>query len=157
MRQTMSARWCLFALIPTMSNLPPDQIGPKQPELEPTPASSPAAAQTKAPADRSDLPHAAVSVLLAVFNQQNSVETSVSAWRDFLESLGRDYEILLVDDCSTDQSLARAEALVNTTPRLRVFHHMSRTGYGGAMRTALGHARFPLFAFTTLDTRYHAH
>ena len=114
------------------------------------------AAETKATIDRTHLPDAAISVLLAVFNQENSVETAVTAWRDFLETLGRDYEILLVDDCSTDQSLARAEALVSTTPRLRVFHHTSRTGYGGAMRTALAQARFPLFAFTTCDAGYHA-
>ena len=95
-------------------------------------------------------------MFLAVFNQENAVEQAVSSWRDFLETLGRDYEILLVDDCSTDQSLTRAEALVSSTPRLRVFHHASRSGYGGAMRTALAHARFPLFAFTTCDARYRA-
>jgi glycosyltransferase involved in cell wall biosynthesis len=95
-------------------------------------------------------------VLLAVFNQENSVETAVLAWRDFLDTLGREYEIILVDDCSSDRSLARAEALAGITPRLRVFHHASRTGYGGAMRTALAHARFPLFAFSTCDVRYQA-
>src|SRR5262249_40244841 len=84
------------------------------------------------------------------------VQTAVTAWRDFLESMGRDYEILLVDDCSTDQSVARAEALVSAVPRLRVFHHTSRTGYRGAMRAALAQTRFPLFSLTTCDTRYQA-
>jgi hypothetical protein len=119
-------------------------------------ASSPAPVATKTTIDRSHLPDAAISVFLAVFNQEKSVETAVSAWRDFLETLGRDYEILLVDDCSSDRSLARAESLVGSTPRLRVFHHTSRTGYGGAMRTALANARFPLFAFSTCDARYQA-
>lgn len=114
------------------------------------------AAATKTNIDRTHLPDAAISVFLAVFNQENSVESSVVAWRDFLETLARDYEILLVDDSSDDRSLAKAEALASTTPRLRVFHHTSRTGYGGAMRTALAHARYPLFAFTTCDVRYRA-
>jgi hypothetical protein len=114
------------------------------------------AAEPEKVIDRTHLPEASISVLLAVFNQQNSVQATVTAWRDYLDSLGRDYEILLVDDCSTDQSLARAEGLVVTVPRLRVFHHTVRTGYGGAMRTALAQAQFPLFAFTTCDTRYRA-
>jgi Glycosyl transferase family 2 len=138
-----------------MSNLPPEATGQKQPEPDPSAPSSPAAG-TKTNIDRTHLPDASISVFLAVFNQQNAIENAVSIWRDFLESLGRDYEILLVDDCSTDQSLARAETLVSTIPRLRVFHHTSRTGYGGTMRTALAHARFHLFAFTTCDARYQA-
>jgi hypothetical protein len=139
-----------------MSNLLSELTGPQQSVPDPKPASSAVPTETKTTIDRTHLPDASVSVLLAVFNQQNSVEPAICAWRDFLEALGRDYEILLVDDCSTDQSLARAETLVGTTPRLRVFHHTSRIGYGGAMRTALAHARFPLFAFTTCDARYHA-
>ena len=52
-----------------------------------------------------------------------------------------DYEIVMVDDGSPDDSLARARALVDADPRVRVVELSRNFGHHRAMMTGLDHAR----------------
>jgi glycosyltransferase involved in cell wall biosynthesis len=95
-----------------------------------------------------------VSVVLLTHNAGGEVEGAVGAWAAYLDTLGREYELLLVDDGSSDGTAAAAESLPARLPRLRVFRHVTRRGIGAALRTALAEARHPLFLYTTADRRY---
>ncbi len=53
-----------------------------------------------------------ISVILLVRNEQPHLEAVVADWSALLDGLKIDYEILLVDDGSTDGTGALAEALV---------------------------------------------
>lgn len=62
------------------------------------------------------------------------------------------YEIIVVDDCSSDatpQILAR-----QSDPRLRVVRHRQNRGKGGAIQTALEHARGDVVIIQDADTEY---
>jgi len=62
------------------------------------------------------------------------------------------YEIIAVDDCSTDstpQILAR-----QTDPRLRVIRHEQNRGKGGGIQTALAQARGDVVIIQDADTEY---
>ena len=65
----------------------------------------------------------------------------VSAWAAHLDGMNRDYQLLLVDDGSTDGTAARAEALREKFPRLEVLRHDAPRGVGAALRTALAAAK----------------
>jgi putative glycosyltransferase len=56
-------------------------------------------------------------------------------------SLGLDYEILLVDDGSPDDSLARAVAIAERDPRVRIVELARNFGHHRAMMIGLEHSR----------------
>src|SRR5206468_724433 len=64
------------------------------------------------------------------------------------------YEIILVDDGSTDRTGAAAEALGARDVRLRVLRHGDHRGQGAALRTGLAAATKPLLFYTTADRQY---
>jgi glycosyltransferase involved in cell wall biosynthesis len=97
---------------------------------------------------------APLSVLLLAHNEAGHLESVLAAWTAQLDGLNRDYEILLVDDGSSDQTGALAESLVEKYPRLRVFRHPQHQGLGAALRTGLAEARHPLLLTVPCDEQY---
>jgi glycosyltransferase involved in cell wall biosynthesis len=95
-----------------------------------------------------------LSVVLRAQNAGTHLESIVSDWVTFLNGLNREYEILLVDDGSTDETARLLSTLSDRHRRLRVLRHNESRGSGAALRTALGTARHPLLFFTICDPRY---
>jgi glycosyltransferase involved in cell wall biosynthesis len=96
-----------------------------------------------------------LSVVLPAFNQEASLEKTLTGWLTYLESLGREYEILVVDDGSTDHTAERAETLARQHPRLRVLRQTNPVGYGAALRTGLAATQHPLFFYADCTNAYH--
>jgi glycosyltransferase involved in cell wall biosynthesis len=71
-----------------------------------------------------------------------------------LTTLTADYEILLIDDGSTDASGAIADRLAQTIKELRVIHHPNNQGYGAALRTGFSNASKDLIFYTDGDGQY---
>ena len=65
-----------------------------------------------------------------------------------------DLEITVVDDGSTDRTGAIADELAVKDPRVRVIHHGTRRGYGGAVRSGLVAATKPWVFFTDGDRQF---
>src|SRR5262245_56804694 len=103
------------------------------------------------PFDRPPIAQAPISLVLPVWNDEAVVEPVLRDWVAYLQSLGRDYELLLVDDGSTDQTAARAEAVGGG---VRVLRHADHRGVGAALRTGIAEARHPLLAYTDTDSVY---
>jgi glycosyltransferase involved in cell wall biosynthesis len=101
-----------------------------------------------------ELPAEPVSVVVPVHNAAAVLDKAVGVWLDALGKLGRDYELIVVDDGSTDGTAERAEQLAARRPQVRLQRHESRRGFGACLRTALGESRHPLFFYTALDYPY---
>ncbi len=95
-----------------------------------------------------------LSVVLLAHNPANHLETVLSSWVTVLGGLERDYELILVDDGSTDETAALTDKLASNDRCLRVLHHATRQGEGAALRTALTVARHPLLFYTLCDPHY---
>jgi glycosyltransferase involved in cell wall biosynthesis len=95
-----------------------------------------------------------ISVALLARDEEAHLDAVVTEWAALLDGLGRDYEILLVDDGSADGTAAVAEGLAARLPRLRVLRHAERRGRGAALRTAVAEATRPLLFCTTADRQY---
>jgi glycosyltransferase involved in cell wall biosynthesis len=97
---------------------------------------------------------APITAVLAVHDLGACLEEVVSGWVATLESLGCGYEILLVDDGSTDQTPARAEALAAKEGFVRLLRHAQHRGFGAALRTGLEAARHPLLLYCPCTPSY---
>jgi dolichol-phosphate mannosyltransferase len=89
----------------------------------------------------------AVSVVVPVRNEAGNIAALVAEIDAALA--GTDYEIVYVNDGSTDSTEAELTALMARQPRLRQIRHKQSCGQSAAVRTGVAHARAPLVV--TLD------
>lgn len=83
-------------------------------------------------------PH--LSVIVPFFNEQDSVAPLYRAIISAVEPLGISFEMVFVDDRSTDATLARAISLARADPRVRIVKFRRNYGQTAAMAAGLEHA-----------------
>ena len=89
-----------------------------------------------------------LSVVIPVLNEADNVGPLADEVRAALD--GRlAWEIVFVDDGSTDPTAERVRALSGADPRIRLVRHRARCGQSAAVRTGVGAAAAPWIA--TLD------
>jgi dolichol-phosphate mannosyltransferase len=89
-----------------------------------------------------------LSVVVPVHNEAENLKPLLDEIASALENVC-DYEIVYVDDGSTDDTLARLTALRSDFPRLRVLHHKKGCGQSTALLTGIRTAHGA--AIATLD------
>ncbi|HEY2941632.1 MAG TPA: glycosyltransferase family 2 protein [Vicinamibacteria bacterium] len=82
-----------------------------------------------------------ISVVIPVYNEAENVADLHRELTSSLLSLGQPYEIILVDDGSTDSSLERLLALESADPRVRVLRLRRNFGQTAAFSAGFDHAR----------------
>lgn len=90
-----------------------------------------------------------LSVLVPAFNEAAVIAETVRRIRDTMDQTGVVYELLVIDDGSTDDTAARAEA-----EGVQVIRHPSNGGYGRALKTGMRHARYDWCAIVDADGSY---
>jgi glycosyltransferase involved in cell wall biosynthesis len=103
------------------------------------------------PADGPDL-----TVVLMTYNECITVAPVAAELRSALEALGRPWELLIVDDGSTDGSGAVAERLAAEDHRVRVITHAVNGGLGAVYRTGFAAARGRHVTFFPADGQFPA-
>ena len=97
-----------------------------------------------------------LSVVVMAYNEVLSLESTCREIREVLDRLGVSWEILVVDDGSTDGTALRADALVEREPRMRVIHHQPNQGLGGVYRTGFAETRGEYVTFFPADGQFPA-
>lgn len=104
-----------------------------------------------------DAARSGISLVIPTFNEAATIEQAVQEADAALGSLFGDFEVLVVDDGSTDDTTAILAHLQLEYAHLRLLHHPVNRGYGAALRTGFAAARFPLVAFTDADCQFDLH
>ncbi len=91
-----------------------------------------------------------VSVVLPVYNEKGHLRTEIDRIRAALDASSYSYEILVVDDGSSDGS----ETELPTIPGIRLIRHATNRGSGAARRTGTTAARGRVVVWTDVDMTY---
>lgn len=95
-----------------------------------------------------------VSVLVTVYNREKYLRDCIQS---ILNSSFTDFEVIVVDDCSQDGSLALARELALADQRVRVFANESNLGDYGNRREAASKARGRYLKYVDADDLIYAH
>ncbi len=88
------------------------------------------------------------------YNAGPELDDVLVGWENYLTDLSRPYEILLVDDASTDDTAARAETFAGRNPNIRVLRLEQHGGAGAALRAGFRAVRHPLVLTVACDKQY---
>lgn len=92
-----------------------------------------------------------LSVVCPFFDEEKILEQAIRVLHARLEAFAPSSELIVVDDGSTDGSLAVAEGLRAQLPRLRVLTYEHNRGRGHALRAGLAQARGAIVVTTEID------
>lgn len=98
----------------------------------------------------------AYSILIPCYNEQGAIRDTIEAVVAACEASLPEgsFEVLVIDDGSTDASAAVIETAAETDSRVRLVRHRKNKGYGAALKTGLGVARGGWIAITDADGTY---
>lgn len=98
---------------------------------------------------------ARLSYFFPAHNEEANIEGLVEEALATLPSLAETFEIIAVNDGSRDGTAALADALAVRHPGVvRAVHHPTNLGYGAALRSGFGAARYDLIVFTDGDRQF---
>ena len=114
--------------------------------LDTYPAAGPAPARDK------DAPF--VSIVLPCYNEEGHVIAEVERISAAMDASGYTYELLAVDDCSTDETLKRLYEAAPRFPNMEVVHFYRNGGSGVVRRIGTQRARGQIVVWTDADMTY---
>jgi len=95
-----------------------------------------------------------LSVVLPAYNEEANVASAVEQVSAVAQQLGVDYEIILVNDGSTDRTGEIGRELAERIPNFRLVEHYPNRGYGGSLKAGFAAATKRLIAFVPADNQF---
>ncbi len=95
-----------------------------------------------------------LTIIAPMFNEEESIGETVRRVREAMAAFAGTWELVMVDDGSTDGSRARAEAEAASDPRVRVVGYTPNAGRGRALRTGFAVARGRCVVTVDFDLSY---
>ena len=78
-----------------------------------------------------------LSVFFPAYNEEKNISQTITRAVDFLTRKKIDYEIIVVDDGSTDQTASVVKKLRTANQKIKLVQHKLNRGYGGALKTGI--------------------
>ena len=95
-----------------------------------------------------------ITVFFPCYNERDNVARVTERAIAVLDNLQADYEIVIVDDGSTDGTGQNADDLAARHARVRVVHHERNLGYGAALQSGFRAATKQLVFYTDGDGQF---
>ena len=95
-----------------------------------------------------------ISVFFPAYNDAGTIGSLVLAALHVLPEITDDYEVIVVNDGSSDYTAQVLDELAERFPHFKPVHHQQNRGYGGALRTGFATASKELVFYTDGDAQY---
>jgi glycosyltransferase involved in cell wall biosynthesis len=95
-----------------------------------------------------------ITEIILAFEDAPALPELIRAMNAALPALADEYEIIIVDDGSTDGTASLVGSLRPEIPRLRLIRHEKNCGVGAAFRSGVLAARFDVIGYTDGDAQY---
>ncbi len=92
-----------------------------------------------------------ISVVMPAYNEEMSIVDAVKQNIETFSSQNLDYEIVIIDDNSTDRSWEIIKELAEKNPEVFCYHHEKNLGPGGALQTGVTKAKKEYIIFVPFD------
>ena len=95
-----------------------------------------------------------VSLIIPMYNESSIIEEAVRTFSEYMKKTFKDFELIFVDDGSTDGCGDVVEAAHEKDARIRLCRYTPNHGKGYAVRTGVLAAEGDLILFTDCDNAY---
>lgn len=95
-----------------------------------------------------------ISVFFPCYNEEKNIGMLLEKSLLFLPEIAYDYEIIVIDDGSSDATLKIAQNISQKNPKVKVIRHETNRGYGAALRTGFENSEKEYIFFTDSDNQF---
>lgn len=95
-----------------------------------------------------------LSIFFPFWNEEKNIEKVIKSAIPIAPKVADKWEIIMVDDGSSDNTLKIARRLASQDPRLRVVSHKPNRGYGAALKEGFENAKYDLVVFNDGDGQF---
>jgi glycosyltransferase involved in cell wall biosynthesis len=98
-----------------------------------------------------------VSLVIPMFNEEENIEHAIACAIEALEDCSDDWEVIIVNDASTDDSGGIVERLARAEPRIRLLQHQVNRKLGATLRTGYAAVGKSLAVYMDADLPFDPH
>lgn len=95
-----------------------------------------------------------ISIFFPIFNNEKTIQNLVYDTIKTVNLITDDYEVILVNDGSNDNSKKICDELSNHNNKVKVVHHDSNKDYGSALKSGFTHSSKNIIFYTDADGQY---
>lgn len=96
-----------------------------------------------------------LSIFFPAYNEEGNIATTLIDARNAATQVTHTYEIIVVDDGSTDRTVEVVKELQKFDPNIRLISHKANRGYGASVKTGLAACKMDWIFFTDSDGQFH--
>jgi len=95
-----------------------------------------------------------LSVFFPAYNEEKAIESTVTKATKILPKMAEKWEIIVVNDGSTDRTGEIVKELIKKEPRIKMITHTPNRGYGSTIKSGVYNSKYELIAFTDADGQF---
>lgn len=95
-----------------------------------------------------------LSIFFPFWNEGKNIETVIRKAIPVAHKVAKNWEIIIIDDGSSDNTLTIAKKLARSNSRIKVVQNIKNGGYGAALKSGFKNARYELIVFTDGDNQF---
>ncbi len=95
-----------------------------------------------------------ISVFFPAYNEQENIKALVKRTDEVMKEAANNYEIIIVDDGSTDKTAEIIKGLADGNKNIRIVTHPVNKGYGAALKSGIYASKYELIFYTDSDMQF---
>jgi glycosyltransferase involved in cell wall biosynthesis len=95
-----------------------------------------------------------LSVFFPAYNEEANIKKTVERAVSTLPKIAHQWEVIVVDDGSTDKTGVITKKMIKKEKRIRMITHTPNRGYGAALKSGLYNSEYDWIAYTDSDGQF---